>query len=170
MEAHLTPLIRKLQSIAPVSDDEKQAIAALPITVRDLKADADIVRDQDRPSQCCAILEGFACRYKLLPGGRRQIMSFYIPGDIPDLQSLHLEIMDHSLATVVASKVTFIPHEVIRSFLRAHRASPMCSGGTRSSMRRCFGSGSSMSVAAMPTPGSRTSCARSMCASGLSAS
>ena len=35
MEAHLTPLIRKLQSIAPVSDDEKQAIAALPITVRE---------------------------------------------------------------------------------------------------------------------------------------
>src|SRR5215211_3452460 len=103
-----------------VSDDERRAIAALPITVRDLKADADIVRDQDRPSQCCAILEGFACRYKLLPGGRRQIMSFHIPGDIPDLQSLHLEVMDHSLATVVASKVAFIPHEVVRAFLRAH--------------------------------------------------
>src|SRR5215207_8802168 len=51
MEAHITPLIRKLQSIAPVSDDEKQAIAALPITVRELKADADIVRDQDRASR-----------------------------------------------------------------------------------------------------------------------
>ena len=88
--------------------------------MRELKADADIVRDQDRPSQCCAILEGFACRYKLLPGGRRQIVSFHIPGDIPDLQSLHLEIMDHSVATVVASKVAFIPHEVVRSFLRAH--------------------------------------------------
>jgi CRP-like cAMP-binding protein len=83
------PADPKDQSIAPVSDDEKQAIAALLITVR-VKADADIVRDQDRPSQCCAILEGFACRYKLLPGGRRQIVSFHIPGDTPDLQSLHL--------------------------------------------------------------------------------
>jgi CRP-like cAMP-binding protein len=43
-----------------------------------------------------------------------------LPGDIPDLQSLHLEVMDHSLATVVASKVAFIPHEAVRSFLRAH--------------------------------------------------
>ena len=119
-EAHLTPLIRRLESIAPVSDDERRAITALPIMVRELKADADIVRDHDRPSQCCAILEGFACRYKLLPGGRRQIMSFHIPGDIPDLQSLHLEIMDHSLATVVPAKVAFIPHEAVRSFLRAH--------------------------------------------------
>ena len=72
----LHPLIRKLESIAPVSSDERQAIIALPITVRNLKAHADIIRDQDRPSQCCAILEGFACRYKLLPAGRRQIMSF----------------------------------------------------------------------------------------------
>src|SRR3954469_9036863 len=70
---HLWPLIRKLESIAPVSDAENRAIAALPVTLRDLKADQDIVRDQDRPSQCCAILEGFACRYKLLPGGRRQM-------------------------------------------------------------------------------------------------
>src|SRR5215203_3975018 len=38
------------------------------------------------------------------------------------------------------------------SFART-RASPTCSGGTRSSTRRCFGSGSSMSAAAMPTPG-----------------
>src|SRR4051812_43832869 len=80
----LHPLIRKLESIAPVSDDERRAIADLPITVRGFKADADMVRAQDRPSQCCALLEGFACRYKLLPGGRRQIMAFYIPGDIPD--------------------------------------------------------------------------------------
>ena len=119
-EAHLSPLIRRLESIAPVSDDERRAITALPIMVRELKADADIVRDHDRPSQCCAILEGFACRYKVLPEGRRQIMSFHIPGDIPDLQSLHLEIMDHSLATVVPSKVAFIPHEAVRTFLRAH--------------------------------------------------
>ena len=118
--SHLEPLIRRLESIAPVSDEERRAIAALPITVRDLRADQDIVRDQDRPSQCCVILEGFACRYKLLPGGRRQIVSFHIPGDIPDLQSLHLEIMDHNLGTVVASKVAFIPHETVRLFLRAH--------------------------------------------------
>ena len=103
-----------------VSDDERRAITALPIMVRELKADADIVRDHDRPSQCCAILEGFSCRDKVLPEGRRQIMSFHIPGDIPDFQSLHLEIMDHSLATVVPSKVAFIPHEAVRTFLRAH--------------------------------------------------
>ncbi|MFL5005677.1 MAG: Crp/Fnr family transcriptional regulator [Microvirga sp.] len=118
--SHLDPLIRKLESVAPVSDAEKRAIAALPITLRDLKADQDILREQDRPSQCCVLLEGFACRYKVMPGGKRQISSFHIPGDIPDLLSLHLEVMDHSLSTVVPSRVAFIPHETIRAFLQAH--------------------------------------------------
>jgi hypothetical protein len=61
--SHLDPLIRRLESVAPVSDAERQAIAALPITVRDLRADQDILRDQDRPSQCCVILEGFRATF-----------------------------------------------------------------------------------------------------------
>src|SRR4051812_44308961 len=167
-EAHLTPLIRRLESIAPVSVDERRAITALPILVRELKADADIVRDHDRPSQCCAILEGFACRYKVLPEGRRQIMSFHIPGDIPDLQSLHLEIMDHSLATVVPTKVAFIPHEAVRTFLRAHpRIADIFWRETlidAAVFREWV-----VNVGAMLMPGLRTSFVRSMCASGQSA-
>jgi CRP-like cAMP-binding protein len=110
----------KLESIAPVSDEEKRAIVALPMTIRDVREDHDVVRDQDRPSQCCLILEGLACRYKVLPGGKRQIHSFHIPGDIPDLQSLHLDIMDHNLGTLVPCKVGFIQHETARKFIRAH--------------------------------------------------
>lgn len=114
------PLIRKLESMVDLSAEEREALVRMPITVRDLKADQDIVRDQDRPSQCCLMLEGFAFRYKILEGGKRQIHSFHIPGDIPDLQSLHLQVMDHSVATLVASKVAFIPHEILRALMREH--------------------------------------------------
>jgi CRP-like cAMP-binding protein len=116
----LNPLVRKLESIVALTAEEREAVLRIPVTLRTLKADQDIVRDQDRPSQCCLILEGFACRYKMLREGKRQILSFHIPGDIPDLQSLHLEVMDHSLGTLTASKVALIPHDVVRAFLRAH--------------------------------------------------
>ena len=36
-----------------------------------------------------------------------------MPGDIPDLLSLHIDVMDHSLATIVPSKVAFIPHDAL---------------------------------------------------------
>jgi CRP-like cAMP-binding protein len=116
---NLRPLLRRLESVFDLSAEERDAIINLPMTIRDLKADQDIVRDQDRPSQCCLLLEGWAFRYKVLEGGKRQIYSFHIPGDMPDLQSLHLQVMDHSLGTLMPSKVGFIPHQTVRAFVRA---------------------------------------------------
>lgn len=110
----MTMLIRKLESIATLSDDERGAILSLPARTRTLGAGQDIVRDGNKPSQCCLIVEGWACRYKLLDEGRRQIFSFHIPGDIPDLQSLHLHTMDHSLGTMTRATLAFIPHEDMR--------------------------------------------------------
>ena len=110
----MTMLIRKLESLAALSNEERQAIRSLPVRVRTLDARQDLVRDGDKPSHCCLILEGWVCRYKLLTHGRRQILSFHVPGDIPDLQTLHLQTMDHSVATMKAATVAFIPHENLR--------------------------------------------------------
>jgi len=46
--------------------------------------------------------------------GRRQIMAFGFPGDIPDLLSLHLDVLDNSLSTITPCKVGFIGHETLR--------------------------------------------------------
>ena len=113
-------LIRKLESIAPLSDAERQAIESLPVRIHNLDARQDIVRDGDQPTHCCLILDGWACRYKMLSQGKRQILSFHIPGDIPDLQSLHIHTMDHSLATLTKAVVAFIPHENLRELTAHH--------------------------------------------------
>jgi CRP-like cAMP-binding protein len=110
----LIPLIRKLESIAQLSDEERQAVEGLPTVIRLLQPRQDIVRDKDRPGHCCLVLSGWTYRYKLLSEGKRQILSFHIPGDLPDLQSLHLRVMDHSLATLTACRLAFIPHESLR--------------------------------------------------------
>jgi CRP-like cAMP-binding protein len=116
----LDQLVRKLESISNLTEDERRAVLGLPITIRDFRADEDIVRDGDRPWQCCLLVEGFLCRYKTLPDGNRQIHSFHVPGDIPDLQSLHIPVMDHSLAAVAPSKAALIPHDAIRDLTHAH--------------------------------------------------
>ncbi|GHB01723.1 Crp/Fnr family transcriptional regulator [Modicisalibacter luteus] len=107
-------MIRKLESIFTLSDEEKQALRDLPIQVISLKDDQDIVRIGDRPSQCCLVLEGFTCVYKLTSEGKRQIMALHVPGDIPDLQSLHLKVMDNSIASISPCTVGFIQHEDLR--------------------------------------------------------
>jgi CRP-like cAMP-binding protein len=113
-------LIRKLESIAPLAPEEKAALLRLPLRLHAVAADQDIVCEGDSPSECCLIIEGFACRYNLTDEGKRQIHSFHIAGDIPDLQSLHLDVMDHSLGTLVPSKFAFIQHDDLRALMRSH--------------------------------------------------
>jgi CRP-like cAMP-binding protein len=115
-----TKLVRKLESIATLTDEERRAIESLPVKVRHLDARQDIVRDGDHPAHCCLVLDGWTCRYKLLSEGKRQIFSFHVAGDIPDLQSLHIHTMDHSLATVTKATVAFIPHESMRELTAGH--------------------------------------------------
>jgi CRP-like cAMP-binding protein len=103
-----------MESIVTLTDEEKTALIRLPLLAQDLRADQDIVREGDRPSRCCLIIEGLACRYSMTREGKRQIFSFHIPGEIPDLQSLHLRTMDHTLATITGCKVGFIQHEAIQ--------------------------------------------------------
>src|SRR5215210_1677533 len=85
------PLVRKLESITDLTPEERQALLDLPMKVQPIGANQDIVREGDRPSRCCLVLKGFVCRYKMTLPGKRQIMAFHVPGDIPDLQSLHLK-------------------------------------------------------------------------------
>jgi CRP-like cAMP-binding protein len=123
------PLVRKLESITDLT--EAEALLALPLRVQDMRADQDIVREGDRPSQCCLLLEGFMARFKHTEKGKRQIFAFHTPGDIPDVLSLQLKTMDHSLGTISPCKVGFIQHEHIRALLRRHPASWRCSGARR---------------------------------------
>lgn len=115
-----TLLVARLESIFTFTDHEKSAILNLPIQVVEFQARQDIVREGDRPSRCCLVIDGLACTYKVTGRGKRQIMGFYIPGDVPDLQSLHLKVLDHSLGTVNACKVGFIQHDVLHDLCHRH--------------------------------------------------
>jgi CRP-like cAMP-binding protein len=107
-------MIQKLESIFSLSPEEKQALQDLPVQIETLKPEQDIVRIGDQPTQCCLLLEGFTCVYKLTSEGKRQILALHVPGDMPDLQSLHLKVLDISIASISSSKVAFISHHHIR--------------------------------------------------------
>jgi CRP-like cAMP-binding protein len=107
-------LVRKLQSITDLTSEERQALLDLPMAVRTYAKGQDIVRDGDTPSECFLILEGFTSRYKLLLDGRRQIMAFHTPGDMPDLHTLHIRVLDHSISALMPTSAAFIPHRSMR--------------------------------------------------------
>src|SRR3712207_1508060 len=99
------PAIRKLENFGTLSDEEKRVLHQAIGRTKEIGAGEDIVSDGARPNHCTLILRGFACRYKVLEDGRRQIMSFHIPGDICDLQSFLLEKMDHAIGAIIPCQV-----------------------------------------------------------------
>jgi CRP-like cAMP-binding protein len=113
-------LIRRIESIAELSASERDALLHLPLTIREVGPDQDIVSEGDRPSQCCLVLSGMVCRYKVTEGGKRQIMSFHVAGEVPDLQSLHLETMDHNLGTLTPCSLAFIAHQTLLALFARH--------------------------------------------------
>jgi CRP-like cAMP-binding protein len=108
------PMIRRLESIFTLTDDERQVLATLPMQVQVIKENQDLVREGDRPSRSCLILSGFTATYKMTAGGKRQIVSFGIAGDLPDLQSLHLKVLDISIGTLTPCRIGFITHDDLR--------------------------------------------------------
>lgn len=104
------PLIRKLEHSDVLSDEEKDILERSFSRVRDFRADEDIVREGDRPTESCIILEGFAARYKVLPSGRRQISAIHVSGDFVDLHSFLLKTMDHGVMTLAPTRCAFVPH------------------------------------------------------------
>ncbi len=111
-------LLAKLEATALLSNDDRQALSQLRVRVREFDAGATIVVDGERPSECGLVLDGLVYRHKLLGDGRRQILAFHVPGDIPDLQSLHVPVMDHSLGALTPTKVAFFAHADLRSLLQ----------------------------------------------------
>ena len=114
-------LVRRLRTSAGISDEDVQTIRALPITVKDYAADRPVVRDGQRATECCLIVDGFCARSKTTSDGKRQILSLHVPGEIPDLMSLHLHVMDHDLSTLTACTLGLIAHETLRQL---HRRNP----------------------------------------------
>lgn len=107
-------LIRKLETIATISTAEKHALAEIPLRLKSFNEDTDLSREGETPTECCLVVEGLVCRYKVLGAGQRQIMSLHLPGDIPDLQSLHLGVLDHSLGSLTAGRAAYLPHAAVR--------------------------------------------------------
>ncbi|PXA97581.1 cyclic nucleotide-binding protein [Nostoc sp. 3335mG] len=107
------PLATKLASFAAFSPEDSAALDKLCRTTFTIRAGRDLIRIGDRPEQVFLLLDGWACRYKDLPDGRRQILAYLIPGDLCDPHIFIFDEMDHSIRALGDARVAAIPKQVI---------------------------------------------------------
>ena len=114
--------VQKLKNLADLSSADTGAIVALTSHPRGYESKQDMIREGDQPGPVFVILEGWACRYKILPSGTRQIMAFLLPGDACDLHVGMLAQMDHNLQALTPCAVALIPGEKMEALLDNHPA------------------------------------------------
>ena len=100
MEAHDSALARKLAKFLRLGPLELEALAQLEANHRPVAAGTELVREREIKHNAYILEAGWACSYKMLPDGGRQVIDFPIPGDVIGLRSLLLRTADHSFAAL----------------------------------------------------------------------
>lgn len=98
----------KLEAFTRLSAEDRAALSQASRNFRYVDARRDLVSEGDKPRYVHLVLDGWACRYKQLPDGKRQIVALFVPGDFCDVNVFILKSMDHSIAAITRLKVAMI--------------------------------------------------------------
>ena len=137
---HEQAVLRRLNALRRLSPEAAIAVRAALIerTVR-VGAGEDIACEGDRADKVRIFLSGWACRYKVLEDGRRQIVNFVMPGETCDAYVYLLSAMDHSIGTltpVVYSELDRAAFEHLISIDRSVAEAFYCEALADSSIQR----------------------------------
>jgi CRP-like cAMP-binding protein len=110
----LNPFLRKLALRAYLDDGDVSALESATGDITQVEAGRDLVVEGERPEAAYVILDGFACRYKLVPDGGRSILAYLVPGDGCDLHASLLNRAIHSVATLTPCSVASVPYRAIK--------------------------------------------------------
>jgi CRP-like cAMP-binding protein len=112
--------LRKMTAFVRLTPEERDVLAALPMRTVRMKAGDDLIREGDRPDRVHLLIDGWACRYKILPDGGRQILAYLIPGDLCDIHIFILKKMDHGISLLSDATVGLIDPQAMLELLDSH--------------------------------------------------
>lgn len=118
----LSPLVVKLHRLVPLNSGDAAALHSLAQNSRPFVAKQVLISEGMPPDQLTLIERGLAYCFKILPGGRRQILGYLIPGDLCGLDFAGSESPDYSVALMSDSVVASVSIEDL-SALRSSRPS-----------------------------------------------
>jgi CRP-like cAMP-binding protein len=112
-------LMRNLERYASISSDARDAVLALPSTIRTYQPGAYLVRDGNRTDQYGLVLSGFAFRHKITLSGSRQIVGLLVSDDLLDIDSLFVASDDDNIQTMTEATVAIFSRNAIRGLFRS---------------------------------------------------
>lgn len=104
-------LARKLNAFITLSPEEAKRLGELQSPTTNVKRGKLLVHEGQPGRKVFVLQAGWACSYKDLPTGSRQIISFPIAGDCVGLRSALLRTADHSFEALTDAVISVVDGE-----------------------------------------------------------
>ena len=111
------PFVLKMDRFASLSSEDRHNLELAVERTYSLGSHRDIIAEGSNPNAVNVVLQGWACRYKMLADGRRQIISLLLPGDMCDPYVFLLPAVAHPLITLTLVTLGKMPGPIIRSMV-----------------------------------------------------
>ena len=112
--------LRKQEFFAPMSGDEIQAMQRFKVGELAVEAGTPLLMEGSNSPQLFTALSGQGVRYKTLPNGRRQVITFVFPGDFLGLQAGVMAEMQHSAEATTDMLLCVFDRSELWTFFRTH--------------------------------------------------
>ena len=93
-------LLTKMASLVTLSDEDRQALEALPLTDANVARRRAILAQGARPEFVYMLQSGWAARYEVRSDGSRRITGFLLPGDFCGIHAVCHAAMDHAIVAI----------------------------------------------------------------------
>ncbi|MGF1549645.1 MAG: Crp/Fnr family transcriptional regulator [Sphingomonadaceae bacterium] len=104
-------LVLKLRHRFTITKKEEAALENARSEVSRYPAREIIIVRGEELHRSTLLVSGFACRYKDLADGRRQILELHVPGDFVDLHAFQLKTLEHNIAAMSPIETVWFAHE-----------------------------------------------------------
>ena len=98
-----------------LSPEDKQALAAIAGAPQMLRANVDCVSEGSRTDSLYLLIDGWAGRYKITREGARQIVGLAVPGDVCNLDSFMLPVVNFGVRTLTPATVIGLPRDPLQA-------------------------------------------------------
>lgn len=117
-----SPLTQKLSTFVTLTGMDMETLVRFHRRRRSFNAGHELIHEGQKNQSAFILAEGWACSFKILPDGGRQIVDFQIPGDILGLRSILFRASDHSIEAITRVEVSeVLPVDILDSFAKAPR-------------------------------------------------
>src|ERR1700732_1898658 len=125
-------LIAHLSHFVSLSKDDISFLETLCEKQERVQKAVNLAEEGDAPSRGFTVCRGLACRYRDMPDGRRQILTFIMPGDFFGLHAFLMKSIDYSIIALTPTRLARIEQAQLIEIVE-----PDAAGGSVAARARC---------------------------------